>query len=353
MGGIAGIVHWNDDPPERAYARALSAAVAHRGRDDKGMFHEPPAVLTHRRNAAAPGGRAQPVSTQRHALVFDGRLYDHADLSRQVSERGVTPETAGDADLLLHAWEQWGRDVLERLDGAYAFAVWNRQDHVLHLVRDPMGIRPLYYTRLGHRFAFASEPAALLRLPWVSRDLSLPALGEYLEFRYVHPPRTLFSAIHAVPPGGVLRIETHGLHLDRHGQAPFSAPGTPTPSSTDTLAQFDRRFRRAIERRMEPRGGTGLLLSGGVDSSLIAVIASQNQSELPSYHVSFEEAGASEAAFAARVATLLGTEHRNIQLGTTDFVNAFEDTVRAMGTPIPDPAAIPQFRAAISSHHHS
>ena len=343
MGGIAGIVHWHDDPPDRAEARALSAAVAHRGRDDKGMFFEAPAILTHRRNAATPGGRAQPVSTLRHALVFDGRLYDHADLSRQVSDLGVQMETSGDADLLLHAWEQWGRQVLERLDGAYAFVIWDRKEHVLHLVRDPMGIRPLYYAHRGHRFAFASEPGALLQLPWVSRELALPAIGEYLAFRYVHAPRTLFTDIHALPPGGVLRVGQDGVHLDRHGIAPFSAPNTPTPTSTDTLGQFDQRFRRAVDRRIERRGGTGVLLSGGVDSSLIASIAAQSQSDLASYHVSFEETGASEAAYAARVASLLQTEHRHIQVGTQDFIDAFLPTVRAMGAPVPDPAAISQY----------
>jgi asparagine synthase (glutamine-hydrolysing) len=205
-----------------------------------------------------------------------------------------------------------------------------------------MGIRPLFYAQVGHRFAFASEPGALLHLPWVSRELSMPALGEYLEFRYVHAPRTLFESIHAVPPGGVLRVEARGLHLDLHARSPFSPPATPTPTSIDTLAQFDQRFRRAVERRLDPRGGTGILLSGGVDSSLIAIIASQSQPGLPSYHVSLEDAGADEAAFAARVASLLGTNHRCLKLNSADFVGAFDAAVRAVGTPIPDPAAIPQ-----------
>jgi len=243
----------------------------------------------------------------------------------------------------LNAWEQWGREVLGRLDGAYAFATWDRQEQVLHLVRDPMGIRPLYYTHQGNRFAFASEPGALLQLSWVSRDLALPALGEYLAFRYVHAPRTLFTDIHALPPGGVLRVGQDGVHLDRHATASFSAPNTPVPTSTDMLGQFDQRFRRAVHRRIEGRGGTGVLLSGGVDSSLIASIAAQSQSELPSYHVSFEDTGASEAAFAARVATLLNTKHRHIQVGSEEFIHAFLPTVRAMGAPIPDPAAIAQY----------
>ena len=211
MSGIAGIVHLSGPPPLRDEARQLSAGVAHRGRDDKGWFSEGPAALAHRRFAVRPSEPTDPREGPRRVVLQDARLYD------------------GPEDALEQAFAGDPVEGLRRVPGDFAVAAWDRRDHVLHLARDPLGTRPLYWTRSGDRIAFCSEIPPLLGLPWVSRDLDLDQLSEYLSFRYVHAPRTLLRDVRALPPGHLLRVDTHGARAERWYRPRYVAPGAPLP----------------------------------------------------------------------------------------------------------------------------
>lgn len=344
MGGLAGVIHFDPPSPPREWADDLAAAVACRGPDDEGSFQGGPALLVHRRNAVLAGGRRQPIVGDRLVLAFDGRLYDHLDLARQFGQPlGAAGEVAGDAEVLLRAWQQWGPACLHRLDGAYAFAIWDRCERELYLVRGSMGLRPLYYTTQGRRFAFSSLPTALLTLPWVSRELSSRGLCEYLSFRYVHAPRTLLRDVHALPPGCMLRVNRHGSRLTRYLTFPFQgASSAQQPDSAEATRELGRRIREAVLRRSHVDVPVAVLLSGGLDSSWIALQATSVGRTVRTYHLVFEGSGVDEAAFAGRVATLLGTDHTPLRVGARDFESVLDRCAAAFGVPLPDPAAVLQ-----------
>lgn len=341
MGGIAGILHFDGSRPAWRDGLAMSAAVAHRGRDDEGYFWDGPALMAQDRNRVSADGCRQPIVTGRYVLAFDGRHYDHLDLARQVRQAGgASPDGLGDAEVLLQAWEAWGQDCLQRLDGSYAFALWDRRDEELTLVRGPTGFRTLFYTSSGGRFAFASVPAALVRLPWVSRELNLDHLAEYLSFRYVHAPRTLLRDVSSLPPGCVLQVNGRGSRIRAFSQPSFCPPGTPVPDDDDALAEVDHQIGDAVQRRCQSGQPVAVLLSGGLDSTLLARHAIAAGRTVHTYHLIFDGTGVDEAAFAGRAATLLGTRHRDVRVDGGALERSLEAAVQAMGVPIPDPSAI-------------
>lgn len=343
MGGLAAIVDFNA-PPDPVLGWRLGQAVALRGPDQQGDFAEGPVFLAHHRNMVTPGGRQQPLVSDRYVLIFDGRLYDHVDLARSTpggQSNGGRP--LGDAEVLLQAWEAWGPACLSRLDGAWAIAVWDRQEQALYLARDPLGMRPLYYHLAGGRCAVASLPDRLTMLPWVSRELDRDQLCEYLAFRYVHAPRTLLQDVQALPPGCLLRFDARGTRVEQHSRLRYAPAGADSPSSAEGTAELDRLLRRAVARRARTGGPVGLLFSGGTDSTLLALNAKQAGIDLRAYHLHFPESGVEEAAFAGRVARLHDLPLQQVELDASAFDDALERCTRAMGGPLPDPAAVGQY----------
>ncbi|MCB9744093.1 MAG: asparagine synthase (glutamine-hydrolyzing) [Alphaproteobacteria bacterium] len=341
MGGIAGIIHFRGQAPETGLAEAMSAAVAHRGPDDAGLWAEGPACLVQRRMALTLAGRRQPIHSERFVLTLDGRIYELGALREALRKEGVEPETTGDADLVLAAWGVWGEAVLERLEGDYALAVWDRRDKVLHLARDPVGVKPLYYAQKGDRFAFASDVRALLLLPWVSRALAPEELAEYLSFRYTHAPRTLLRDVWQLPAASAARVDSGSLKVRPLRTPAFTAPGAPLPDEADAQARLETALARSVERRSQADHPVGVLLSGGTASSAILAMCAE-RGPVRSFNVSFADEAPDEAAYAGRVATLFGADHEILRVGREDFVRGVDAVVDALGQPVTSPAAIPQ-----------
>jgi len=343
LGGIAAIVDYSATPRLELGER-LSGSVSLRGPDQHGVFEEGPVFLAQHRNRVTAGGRRQPIVSDRYVLALDGRLYDHVDLARRV-QRGEQRGGAlpGDAEVLLHAWEALGPACLERLDGAWAIAVWDRQERALYLARDPLGQRSLYYSVSGRRCAVASLSDRLTLLPWVSREISRDHLCEYAAFRYVHAPRTLLRDVQALPPGCLLRFDIRGTRIEQRVRPPVAAPDAEAPSSDEGVREIDRLLRRAVTRRGRTGTPVGLLLSGGTDSTVLARTAVQEGLDLRAFHLHFPESGVDEAAFAGRVARLLDLPMQQVELDATVFDDALERCTRAMGSPLPNPAAVGQY----------
>ena len=341
MGGIAGIVHFRGPAPSRDVARAMSAAVAHRGPDDSGTWAEGPAVLVQRRLALTEAGRRQPIAANPHTLVLDGRIYELGAMARQLATLGVTPRTGGDADMVLSAWSVWGSDTVARLHGDFALAVWDRRDRVLHLARDPAGVKPLYYTWKDGRFAFASDVRALLGLPWVSRDVAVEEIAEYLSFRYTHAPRTLLRDIRLLPAGHTARVGATGVRLHRWWLPEYAAMGADEADEDGVRDRLELQLDRGVQRRLVSDNPVGVLLSGGTASTAITALGSLRQ-RLHTVNVSFADVGADEAAFAGRVASLFETEHSTLRVSRDGFLEAVPRVVQSLGQPLTSPAAILQ-----------
>ena len=194
MSGIAGIVHFQGAPPDRDQVHQLSAGVAHRGTDDKALIYAPPAAFAHRTFAIQGSGTPARLEDERFIILVDGE----ADCHR-----------------IGRDWPARGALCLPHQSGGFATAVWDRMENALWLARDPCGTRPLFYARDGDKFAFSSCMRALLGIPWISAEIAIDNLAEYLSFRYTHAPRTLVRDIQAVPPGHVVRIDADGMRTER------------------------------------------------------------------------------------------------------------------------------------------
>lgn len=324
MGGIAGILHFSGDPPLRDQAQQLATGVAHRGRDRKGMFAEGPMVLAHRAFQARRGGAREPHQHGDLVVCLDGRLY------------------GGDVTTLAAAWAARGSACLSELDGDFALVVWDVRKQVLWLARDATGTRPLYRAQRGGRHAFASELPPLLGLPWVSRDLATDHIAEFLSFRYVHAPRTLFRDVQAVPPGHVVRIDAHGERTERWWRPRWSPPGAPPPKDADVVEQVDKALGAAVSRRAHADEDVAVLLSGGLDSSAMLWHLSQGGRTVPTYTIALADDLVDESSFAARVAKVMGAEHRVVRVTNDDLVDHIHACTRMMGHPLPGAAAVLQ-----------
>lgn len=319
----------------------MSEAVQHRGPDDSGTWAEGPVVLVQRRLALTDAGRRQPIAANPHTLVLDGRIYELGSMARQLDSLGVRPRTGGDADMVLSAWSVWGSDTVQRLHGDFAMAVWDRRDRVLHLARDPAGVKPLYYAWRDGRFAFASDVRALLLLPWVSRDVAVEEIAEYLSFRYTHAPRTLLKDIHLLPAGHVARVGGTGVRLHRYWLPQYAAAQAVEPTEDEARDRLELLLDRGVQRRIVADVPVGVLLSGGTASSAITALATRRRA-MKTVNVSFADSGADEAAYAGRVASLFEAEHSTLRVSRDGFLDAVPRTVAALGQPLTSPAAVLQ-----------
>lgn len=324
MGAIAGIIHLEGAPPPRDQVQQLGHGLGHRGPDDKGIVAEPRAVFAHRRTRFTHHDPREPHGTSRHIVVLDGRPYN------------------GGVDSIAERWAQKGVNSLQDIDGPFALAVWDKKTESLVLARDALGRRPVFYAQKGTRLAFASETSPLLGLPWVSRELALDHLSEYLSFRYVHAPRTLLRDISALPPGHFLRFDKRGLRVERWHRTTWAAPGAPIPDALETERRIDGLLRRSVQKRLQGDLPKALLLSGGLDSSSILRHARELGANLPCFTVALSGERVDESSLAARVATVLDADHHVLRIDDRDIVDALPDASRAMGQPLPTAAAVLQ-----------
>ena len=324
MGAIAGIIHLEGEAPPRDQVQQLGHNLGHRGPDDKGIVAEPRAVLAHRRTRFTHHDPREPHVTGRHVVVLDGRPYN------------------GGVDTITERWAAKGPASLSEIDGPFALGVWDRREESLILARDALGRRPVFYAQKGTRLAFASETSPLLGLPWVSRELALDHLSEYLSFRYVHAPRTLLRDISALPPGHFLRFDRRGLRVERWHRTVWAAPGAPVPDALEAERRIDGLLRRSVQKRLQGDLPRALLLSGGLDSSSILRHARELGASVPCFTVALSGERVDESSLAARVATVLDAEHHVLRIDDRAIVDALPEASRAMGQPLPTAAGVLQ-----------
>ena len=363
MCGFAGVVSFSaglDDAD--ALAEGFSNDLAHRGPDGEGVWSDAHAVLVHRRLAILdPRPRSdQPFASDdgRLVVVFNGEIYNYRDLRRELSPREW--RTDGDTEVLLAAYERWGRRCVERLSGMFAFAVFDRRetgDPRLFLARDRAGQKPLYVAVRrddGVRVAFASELAALRRVPWIDLEVDGDALGEYLAWGYVPDPRTIHRGIETLPPGHTRLISATADEADHY----FDAAARHEPD-LDSFASPVTRTRdlvtRAVERRLVSDVPVGCLLSGGIDSSVVALcmarLSARDGRPPLTFAVGFDDSRYDESAHAREVAAFLGTEHHEFRV-SADAADVLPTLARRFGQPFADSSAVAVYRLAEQTRRH-
>jgi asparagine synthase (glutamine-hydrolysing) len=341
MGGFAGLIDFTSKPDVQV-VKAMSTRIAHQGVHGQGTFSEGPIAVAHRLGAG-PTASPQPLIEEDVVVMLNGWIYDHTEVARRA---GSGRTMRSDADAFMEAWRRWGFDLTQHVDGVYTAAIWRRDGEELHLLRGRMGAKPLYWSRSGGRFAFASTLPALLQVPWVSKDIASEQLAEYLSFRVVHAPRTLIRDIHQVEPAHWLRLRKDGLATRRYWRPHYSAPDTRKPRESDVIPALQDAVEHSVKRRLRGGASTGLFLSGGLGSTAIAAAARSLHRELPTFTLSFADDPHPESPFAGRIARLLGLEHHDVVIGTKDIANSFSRGVASMGHPIGHPALFLQLALA-------
>ncbi len=327
MSGIAGIVDFREKVPKAAWLAGMQRA---QGQSKGDQWGKKQALL------AAP----HLAQVQERVMLGAFQVYAPEGLRSRLAREGLKPLNEP-TELLAQGWNHWGDSVLERVNGDFALATWDTQRQVLHLARDRMGARPLFYTWLKGRLAFASDLRALLTLPWVSRELARENLAEQLAFRYVHAPRTLLRDVRLLPAGSIATIDAGGVILKRWARATMCSADAEEPPEQEVQDRLESLLDRAVGRRID-QGGVGVLLSGGGASSAILAMAAK-KGPTRSYNVSFADGGQDEASFAGRIAKIYGSDHQLIRLGRSDFVRALDQAIPVGSAPLPTPAAIIQW----------
>ncbi|MBF0272103.1 MAG: asparagine synthase (glutamine-hydrolyzing) [Magnetococcales bacterium] len=310
MCGIVGLFSPGD--PQRVWdqekLRAMLAALSHRGPDGQGMHVEPGVFLGHTRLAVLDLSAAgkQPMFSRdyRYIISFNGEIYNFQLLRQELTRRGHDFLTQTDTEVLLAAWVEWGAACLGRLDGIFAFAVFDRKERTLFLVRDHLGVKPLFYWKSSQLLAFASEPLAMFGPVIPLPEVNAGDLDGYFTYNYLPGPGSGLKNLRQLPPGHLLKISPQGERLTRYWQ--LACPATPLPWNRELVERFGELVQRSVTGQLVSDAPLGLFLSGGLDSTTVALAAWQSGRHPVAYCLGFEQTGFDETPAASAFASHLG-----------------------------------------------
>ena len=353
MCGIAGLYHLaTPKPVDPARIERMCAAMVHRGPDGGGVWTGPGVGLGHRRLSIIDvAGSPQPMASTdgRAVLVFNGEIYNYRELRAELRGLGAEFHTDGDSEVILAAWQRWGADCLPRLHGMFAFAIYDTAERTLFLARDRLGVKPLFYALLSDgSLAFASELKGLLAHPLLRREIDPLAIEDYLAWGYVPDHRSLLKGVSKLGAGHCLLLrhgQTHGPALPAERQWwDLSFAERHQASADDLEAELLYLLRQAVSSRMVADVPLGAFLSGGVDSSaVVALMAEASQAPVKTCSIGFDVGALDETAYARRIATQYGTDHRARTVSPDDFEHV-DDLAAMFDEPFADASALPTWR---------
>ena len=357
MCGIVGII--NSDrgkPAEEVNARAMAAAIIHRGPDDEGFYVRNNVALGMRRLSIIDLATGhQPISNEDGTVwvVFNGEIYNYPELRRMLIEKGHTLRTHSDTEVIVHLYEDYGDDLLQHLNGMFAFALWDEKRERLLIARDRMGEKPLYFTQLPDKtFIFGSELKAVVAHPGVGRRVNHLALRKYLQYEFVPSPHTMIEGVHKLPPAHRLIFENGNLRTDRYWK--LSYEGERISISDDEAAEeLTRRLRESVSMRLISDVPLGVLLSGGIDSSTVAALACETaRDRVKTFSIAFEEKSFDESSYARLVAKHLGTQHFEKRFTEKEMLDIVPEIPRLLDEPLGDASLIPTFLVSQFTREH-
>lgn len=347
---MCGIAGWldperGDDHSAEALLRRMCNTLVHRGPDDDGYFMAPSVALGMRRLAIVDiAGGHQPMSSPDGMvqIVFNGEIFNHEALRRELTAEGASFRTRSDTEVVLRLFELHGLGGLDRLNGMFAIALWDARARRLMLVRDRMGVKPLYYAWNGRRLVFASEIKAILAVLPSRPPINPRAIWDYLTFRFVPPAHTMWEGIFKLPAGHSLDCGLEGADPVIRRWWDIPRPGLPHGSDAESVADFDVLLTNATQLRMLADVPVGILLSGGLDSSVVAAKAAMEGPGIKTFSVAFQNEDAiDERRYARLVARHLNADHHEVVIGEREFVDFLPEFVHFTDEPLADLASIP------------
>jgi asparagine synthase (glutamine-hydrolysing) len=368
MCGIAGLVDPTGQEIDPSWIVAMTRALAPRGPDGEGFWRAPGVALGHRRLAVIDlsHAAAQPLGNEDGSVevVFNGEIYNFEELRRELGGKGHVFRSRGDTETIVHGYETWGDEVLSHLDGMFAFALWDARKRRLLAARDRMGKKPLYFASIERAampplVAFASELKALLCLPGFDRSVDPMAVGRYLVHEYVPAPHTIFRGARKLGAAERLRVEMGNLgktaqpQVDRYWDLSF--PVEPLAIGENEAAEELRALLRAsVRRRLVADVPVGIFLSGGIDSSTVAAFAAElaGPGSVHTFSVGFSEASFDESGHARRVASFLGTQHREERLRPQALLEILPAVTDFLDEPFADASVVPTYLLSAFARRH-
>lgn len=331
MCGIAGIVHVDVN---RACSETrlleMRDAMTHRGPDDCGIHMDGNVGLAHRRLSIIDLGTGhQPMQTPDGALtvVFNGEIYNYLELRHELEARGHVFRTHSDTEVLLYLYREYGEQFPARLNGIFAFALWDRVKRRLFLARDHMGIKPLYYHRDARTLVFASEVKSLFRSGEIEARCNVEALPEYFAFRHVAGEQTLFAGVHSLLPGHCMTVSDGKVEIRQYWN-PVAATSRVSSDFHEALEQLSDLLTSAVRLQLMSDVPLGTFCSGGIDSSLVTALCAQNTGgPVNTYSVGFHEDGYDETEYARMVSRRYATTHHELRVGNEEFTELLPDMI--------------------------
>jgi asparagine synthase (glutamine-hydrolysing) len=339
---------------------AATNLLAHRGPDDAGLFfdNDHGIGLGHRRLSIidlTPAGH-QPMTCDdgNAVIVYNGEIYNFSDIKKELIGFGHQFRGTSDTEVILHAYLEWGTACLERFAGMFALALWDRSRHRLFLARDRMGIKPLYYYYRNGTLLFASELKALMAFKVFPRTIDDAALSLYLHYQYVPAPRTIFQDTYKLLPGNYLVFQEGASVLHAYWRAPDYDPAVEISYDESAYAdELDRLLTRAVSDQLVSDVPVGALLSGGIDSSLVAALMQKSSNRaIRTFSIGFSDKQFNEAPWAARIAAHLGTQHTEMYVEPGRVLNVVPHLPDIYDEPFADSSALPTYLVSQLTRGH-
>ncbi len=343
MCGICGVYNFDGRPADKAVLARMNSSIVHRGPDDEGYHVSGPVGLAMRRLSIIDLETGnQPISNETGELhiVYNGEVYNYKELRDELESKGHRFTTSGDTEVVLHLYEEEGARCVRRLNGMFAFCVWDSARRKLFLARDRIGIKPLFYYLDKDKIVFGSELKSIVGHPGVPVNLDIQALYDYLSLNYMPVPSTALADVLQVPPGHYAMVEDGKLSMHQYWELSFKEDGASEKEHAERLGEM---LRTSVKRRLVSDVPFGAFLSGGVDSSIVVGLMAELMDEpVKTFSIGFKEKSFSELPNAREVASLFNTDHHELMV-EPDMVDLLPKMVWHSDEPSADSSAIPVY----------
>ncbi len=355
MCGITGLIHFDAKSIKDGIIESMNRAISHRGPDDEGYYKAPGVALGHRRLSIIDlSGGHQPMTTPdaRYTIVFNGEIYNYRELKKEIENDGHVFLTHSDTEVLLQLFVREGLECVKKLNGMFAFAVWDARERVLHAARDRMGKKPFYYWAFPGGIAFASELKAIIKHPDFNKRISREALWHYFQYEYVPAPYSIFEGIKKLPQAHTISMSIAGVSIKPYWDIPL---GSKLGLSEDELCEkLVGILDRSVERRLMSDVPLGVFLSGGIDSSAVVAMMARHREgrNIKTFSIGFEEQSYDETPYADLIAKTFVTDHRKETLSAKRMLEILPDVLNSLDEPFADYSILPTYLLSAFTRKH-
>jgi len=344
MCGFTGIINFKGLSKNR-YDNKMSSALSRlypRGPNQQGKWNDEKSYFVHSRLSIIDISEAgkQPMEKYGKVLLYNGEIYNFNSLRDNLIKLGYNFQSKSDAEVLLAGWDQWGESITHYLNGMYAFVIWDKNKEKLHLIRDPYGKKPLYYSLQPNGIAFSSDLKSLEKIIDCG-EINTLALESLFSFRFIHDPLTIYKDVKKLPPGSILELNSKNYSIKKWYE--LSKNINPRINTSEFNSKLKSLFDASVNRRLVSDVPVGLFLSGGLDSSLILSSLAFQDKKIPCFTMGFKNSSSyyEERPEANRLAKYFGMEHHNLEIASENFIKIIPDVFTASDEPFADTSSLP------------